>query len=45
MIFAGEDSIREVIAFPKTASALSLMDEAPSDVSEEQLNELGIKSR
>ncbi len=45
MIFAGENSIREVIAFPKTASAVSIMDEAPSTVSEEQLKELHIKIR
>jgi aspartyl-tRNA synthetase len=37
MLFAGETSIREVIAFPKTASAVSLMDDSPSTVSEEQL--------
>jgi aspartyl-tRNA synthetase len=43
MIFAGESSIREVIAFPKTASAVSLMDDAPSIVSEDQLKELHIK--
>jgi aspartyl-tRNA synthetase len=45
MIFAGENSIREVIAFPKTASAVSLMDDSPSNVSEEQLKELHIKIR
>jgi aspartyl-tRNA synthetase len=45
MIFAGEASIREVMAFPKTASATSLMDDAPSTVSEDQLKELHIKIR
>lgn len=45
MIFAGENSIREVIAFPKTASAVSIMDDAPSTVSEDQLKELHIKIR
>ena len=45
MIFAGEHSIREVIAFPKTASAVSLMDDSPSTVSEDQLRELHIKIR
>ncbi len=45
MIFAGENSIREVIAFPKTASAVSLMDDSPSTVSEEQLKELHLKIR
>ncbi len=45
MIFAGENSIRDVIAFPKTASAVSLMDECPSEVSEEQLKELHLKLR
>ena len=43
MIFAGIESIRDTIAFPKTASAVSLMDESPSFVSEEQLKELNIK--
>lgn len=43
MLLAGTESIRDVIAFPKTSSALSLMDEAPSEVSENQLQELMLK--
>lgn len=43
MLFAGETSIREVIAFPKTTSALSLMDGSPSEVGERQLKELGLR--
>ncbi|MCH8019573.1 aspartate--tRNA ligase [candidate division KSB1 bacterium] len=43
MLLANENSIREVIAFPKANSALSLMDGAPSEVSKEQLQELGLK--
>jgi aspartyl-tRNA synthetase len=45
MLFAGETSIRDTIAFPKTTSAISLMDDSPSEVSEEQLKELHIKIR
>jgi len=45
MIFSGISSIRDTIAFPKTTSALSLMDESPSEVSEEQLKELNIRIR
>ena len=43
MLFAGKNSIREVIAFPKTTSGSSLMDESPSIVSETQLKELHLK--
>jgi len=45
MFLAGETSIREVIAFPKTTSALSLMDQAPSEVDRRQLEELGLSLR
>lgn len=43
MLFAGETSIRDVIAFPKTSSGLSLMDDSPTHVEEGQLRELHIK--
>jgi aspartyl-tRNA synthetase len=43
MTLVGTDNIRDVIAFPKTTSGLSLMDGSPSEVSDEQLVELGIK--
>jgi aspartyl-tRNA synthetase len=43
MLLAGETSIREVIAFPKTAKGTDLMCEAPSSVPERQLRELGIR--
>ena len=43
MILARSSSIRDVIAFPKTASGSCLMTGSPSDVSDEQLRELGIR--
>jgi aspartyl-tRNA synthetase len=43
MLLAGEKSIRDVIAFPKTTSAASLMDDSPSEVDAQQLKELHIK--
>ena len=45
MLLAGENSIREVIAFPKTLTALSLVDGAPSDLPETMLAELGLLVR
>ena len=43
MLLAGSSQIRDVIAFPKTTSELSLMDNAPSLVSNDQLEELNLK--
>ena len=44
-MMAGEDSIREVIAFPKTQKSACLMTEAPSSIESDQLRELGIRTR
>lgn len=45
MILAGTDNIRDVVAFPKTASASDLMAQAPSPVDSAQLKELGIETK
>ncbi len=44
MLLTGSSSIRDVIAFPKTASATCLMTSAPSEVAPRQLKELSIKT-
>ena len=44
-LLAGEKSIREVIAFPKTTAAQDLMADAPSAVESDQLDLLGIALR
>ena len=44
-LLAGEESIRDVIAFPKTNRAVGLMERAPGGVDEQQLRELGIRLR
>jgi aspartyl-tRNA synthetase len=45
MLFSGKSSIRDVIAFPKTSSGISLMDDSPSQVDDHQLKELHIRIR
>ena len=45
MLMAGANSIREVMAFPKTQTATCMLTEAPAEVGEAQLRELGIRLR
>jgi len=45
MILTGSDSIRDVIAFPKTQKATCLLSEAPNHVDDKQLQELGVRLR
>ena len=44
MLMLGRDNIRDVIAFPKTLSAVGLMEDTPSPVGRKQLEELSIES-
>ena len=43
MLLAGEESIRDVMAFPKTSSGSDLMSDAPGEVSGKQLKEVGLR--
>ncbi len=43
MLLAGADSIREVMAFPKTTSGSDLMSDAPSEVSDDQLRDVSLR--
>ena len=43
MLLAGSDSIREVMAFPKTSSGSDLMSDAPAEVSGRQLREVSLR--
>ena len=43
MLMAGADSIRDVIAFPKTQTATCLLTEAPTEIPDAQLRELSIR--
>src|SRR5215212_12068206 len=45
MVLAGEPNLRDVIAFPKNQAGVDPMSGAPSDVTQEQLDELGIRLR
>jgi len=45
MLLAGAESIRDVIPFPKNKSAVDVMFDAPSEISEEQLRELHLRLR
>lgn len=45
MLMSGADSIRDVMAFPKTQSASCLLTSAPSAVSEQQMKDLHLRTR
>ena len=43
MLVAGVDSLRDVIAFPKTTAARALFEDAPTVISQQELDELALK--